>query len=235
MNALSRAGPDYGGKNSLRIVSWILASLIIIFYIDLITPLGLAVWILYFIPLFLTLHLEWRKGPFVVTGISIILIAASFFISPQDVSLVFALLNRVFFSLMLIALTLLIWNHKKSEVDLRQSEGRYRILVEWSPDPMVVYRNREILYTNPASLRFFGADNAGDVTSRDLLDRIQPASREIVRERINQAAMGAKPQIPDVGFLRLDGSGIRADLNLGEVYWDGESAVLLVARVHASQ
>jgi PAS domain S-box-containing protein len=228
------AGSVWIRENTLRIVSLILASAFVIFYIDIITPLGLTVWILYFIPLFLTLYWEWRYGPFVVTAMAIILIAASFFLSPRDVSLVFALLNRVFFSLMIIVFSLLIWNHKQYEENIIRGEERYRNLVEWLPDAIVVYLEGSILYVNPASLYFFGADQREDLVGRDLLDMIEPDHQQVIRERITQAAIGARMLVPDVPVIRRNGRQIRADFSLGDVYWDGKHAVLIVAREHHS-
>jgi len=219
-------------ENTLRAVSLILASAFIIFYIDIITPLGLTVWILYFVPLFLTLYWEWRYGPFVVTAIIIILIAASFFLSPRDVSLVFSLLNRVFFSMMLIVSSLLIWNHKQYEDNLIRGEERYRNLVEWLPDAIVVYLEGVILYVNPASLFFFGADRREDLVGQDLLDMLESDHQQIIRERITQAAIGARMLVPDVPVIRRDGRKINADISLGDVYWDSRHAVLIVVREH---
>ncbi len=215
-------------------MSLILASAFVIFYIDIITPLGLTVWILYFVPLFLTLYWEWRYGPFVVTIMAIILIAASFFLSPRDVSLVFALLNRVFFSLMLIVSSLLIWNHKQYEENIIRGEERYRNLAEWLPDAIVVYLEGSILYVNPASLYFFGADQREDLVGRDLLDMIEPDHQKVIQERIGQAALGARMLVPDVPVIRRNGRQIRADFSLGDVYWDSKHAVLIVAREHHS-
>ena len=221
-------------ENTLRIVSLILASAFIIFYIDIITPLGLTIWILYFVPLFLTLYWEWRYAPFVVTVMIIILIAASFFLSPQDVSLIFALLNRVFFSVMLIVSSLLIWNHKQYEEHIIRGEERYRNLVEWLPDAIVVYHEGSILYVNPASLYFFGADQKEDLVGRNLLDMIEPDHQKGIQERVMQAAIGARMLVPDVPVIRRNGRQIRADFSLGDVYWDGKHAVLIVAREHHS-
>ncbi len=115
-----------------------------------------------------------RNGPFYVTGIIIVLIAASFFLSPQDMSPLYALLNRVFFSCMLIASAFLIWNYKKSGENLKKSEKNYRILTEWSPDAVIVYRDGAIRYANRAFLHLFDRDPAGTPVGRDILDLIQP-------------------------------------------------------------
>jgi len=229
-NAGNGAGGIRTGENTLRIASEILICLMIIFIFDISTPLGLAIWILYFIPLFLTLYLEWRQGPTVVTGIIIVLISASFFLSPQDISPLYALLNRIFFSCMLAASAFLIWNYKKSGENLKKSEENYRILTEWSPDAVLVYRDGAIRYANLVFLRLFAAKESTAV-GRDILDMIQPAQRELVRERIRQAAMGAHVEVPDVHFRKPEGNDIRLHLSLREVFWDGSPAVLILSRI----
>ncbi len=141
-NRGNEAGGIRTGENNLQILVLILACLMIIFILDIGPPLGFSVWILYFIPLFLTLYLEMRNGPFYVTGLIIVLIAASFFLSLQDISTLYALLNRLFFSCMLIASASLIWNYKTSGENLKKSEKNYRILTEWSPDAVLVSLGR---------------------------------------------------------------------------------------------
>jgi PAS domain S-box-containing protein len=219
------------GANNFRILSEILVCLMIIFFVDINTPLGLSAWILYFIPLFLTLYLEMRNGPFYVTAIIIVLIAASFFISPQDMSLFYALLNRVFFSCMLVASSCLIWNYKKSGENLKISEKNYRILTEWSPDAVIVYRDGAILYANQTFLRLFATDPAGTPVGRDVLDLIPPESREVVRERIRQASMGAQGEVSNVHLIRSSGKDISLNLVFREVCWDGSLGVLILCRI----
>jgi hypothetical protein len=122
----------------LRIITCIIISTAIIFYIDIITPLGLVVWILYLIPLFLTIYIVWEYAPFIAAISFILLISVSYFISPRDTSAIFAIFNRVFFSLMLIITSFFIWSYKKKVENLWSSEERYRYLAEWSPDAIMV-------------------------------------------------------------------------------------------------
>jgi len=91
-----------------------------------------------------------------------------------------------------------------------------------------------ILYVNPASLYFFGADQREDLMSRDLLDMIEPDHQKEIQERIGQAALGARMLVPDIPVIRRNGRQITADFSLGDVYWDGKHAVLIVAREHHS-
>jgi len=228
------AGNPRAGENNLRITSEIIILIALIFLCDILTPLGLAIWILYFIPLFLTLYLEWRYGTLVITGIIITLISASFFFSSQDISLLYAILNRVFFYLMLIASAFLIENYRTNAERLRRSEENYRILVEWSPEGIIVCRDDTIQYANLVFLRLFAADDTDNPVGRAFNGLIHPASQQIVRERMSQAAMGAQVRIPDVDMIRPDGSELRADLTMREIVWDHDTAVLIIIRPHCS-
>lgn len=220
--------------NNFGIAIKILVSLMIIVIVDISTPLGFSVWILYFIPLFLTLYWEVRNGPFYVTGIIIALIAASFFLSPQDISPLYAFLNRVFFSCMLIASAFLIWHHKKSGEDLKKNEKNYRILTEWSPEAVIVYRDGAILYANRAFLHLFDHDPAGSPVGRDILDLIRPEQKALVRERIRQASLGAQGEAPDIRLMEPAGSNVMLNISFREVCWDGSLGVMMLAKITSS-
>jgi PAS domain S-box-containing protein len=233
-NAGGVSGGSPPGENNLRTSVEILVLLMIIVIADINTPLGFSVWILYFIPLFLTLYLGMRNGPFIVTGIIIVLITASYFLSPQDMSPLYALLNRLFFSCMLIASAFLIWNYKIGGENLKLSEKNYRILTEWSPDAVLVYRDGTIQYANRAFLYLFDTDPAGTPVGRDILDMIQPEHKELVRERIRQASLGAQGEVPDVHLLRSAGKDVRLDMVFREVCWDGSLCVLILSKISSS-
>lgn len=86
----------------LRIISYIIIATAFIFIFDSLTPLGIVNWILYLIPLFLTVYLSWKYAPFVMTAVFICLMAVSLVLSPRDVSIEYAMLNRAFFALILV-------------------------------------------------------------------------------------------------------------------------------------
>lgn len=221
-------------ETNLRISVLILVSLMIIFLVDISTPLGLSAWILYFIPLFMTLYLEARNGPFYGTAIIIILIAASYFLSPQDISPLYALLNRLFFSAMLIASAFLIWNYKTSGENLKKSEKNYRILTEWSPDAVIVYRDGAIRYANQAFLHLAGDERAGTPVGRDILDMIGPEQQEMVRERIRQASAGGRGDAAGIRFMRPQGGDVKLDMEFREVCWDASFGVMILARISSA-
>jgi PAS domain S-box-containing protein len=221
--------------NTLEILLYILVSTAVVFYIDVITPLGLTIWILYFIPLFLTLYVSWRYAPFLVTGAFILLIALSFFLSPRDMSMTFALLNRIFFSGMLVVSAFFIWRYKRNVDTIRMSEERYRNLTEWSPDAIIVCAGGQILYTNPAGLHLLGAGSKDDLMGKEIIDLILPSERDQVRERMNLAMLGGRVQLPDARLARLDGREIRAETLFGGIIWDGRPAIQIILRAITDQ
>ena len=90
------------GENTLEIAMYIVISAAIIFYVDCVTALGLAVWILYFIPLLLTMYISWKYAPFLAAGAFILLTFIGYFLSPEGIPMDVELLNRGFFSLVMV-------------------------------------------------------------------------------------------------------------------------------------
>lgn len=111
----------------VRIISYIAVATLFIFIIDIITPLGVMIWILYLIPLFLTVYLSWKYAPLMITGVFIILMTASLFLSPRDISIEYALLNRTFFALILVIASIFIDEYIANVEGLALSEERYAI------------------------------------------------------------------------------------------------------------
>lgn len=214
----------------LRIVAYIVLATIFIFIIDIITPLGVMIWILYLIPLFLTVYLSWKYAPLVLTGVFILLMAASLFLSPRDISLEYAVLDRAFFALILVIASVFIEEYVGNVEGLALNEERYRNLIEWLPEGVVVYRGDKIVYVNPAAARFLGAELKGDLIGRNIIDMVEPGFRAIFRERVAQASLGAQMNIDSMGLIRHDGNVSSVAVSLGALYWDAGTAVQIVVR-----
>jgi PAS domain S-box-containing protein len=223
-------GPVRWQEQTLGTLARIFVLTVIIFYIDVITPLGLTAWILYLIPLFMTRYIRWKYAPFAAAGVFILLMGATLFLSPSDTPLLFAVLNRVFFSLILAVTALFIWRFGQSIEELRQSEERYRYLTDGSPDAKIVYSDGKILFTNPVGLRMFGAGSPDELIGRDIADLVEGSQKDLVRERLKQAVLGARMQVPGVRLAQPDGHGVTVEMVLGGIIWDGKPAVQVILR-----
>jgi len=215
----------------VRIVAFIILATVFIFIIDINTPLGVVIWILYLIPLFLTVYLSWKHAPLVLTGVFILLMAVSLFLSPRDTSLEYALLNRTFFALILIVASIFIAEYITNVKGLALSEERYRHLIEWSPEGIIVVTNGKIAYVNPVGIRFFGADHKENLIGRDIIDLIDPGEHAIFRQRFAQAALGAQMYSEKVQIIRQDRSTMTVGMYLAPVFWNSGTDIQILMRL----
>ena len=63
---------------------------------------------------------------------------------------------------------------------LRESEERYRDLVELSPDGIFVRREGEIAFANGAAVRLCGVENARDLIGGDIADWVGPSFQQLL-------------------------------------------------------
>ncbi len=89
---------------------------------------------------------------------------------------------------------------------LRESEARYRDLVELSPDAVFVNRDGRIEFVNRAALALFGADRPGQLIGKSPFDLFHPDFHALVRERLALLKTGviAPPVLERI--VRLDGA-----------------------------
>jgi diguanylate cyclase (GGDEF)-like protein/PAS domain S-box-containing protein len=67
---------------------------------------------------------------------------------------------------------------------LRESEERYRGLVELSPDGIMMLAGGKIVFSNPSAAKYLGFERAPDVIGRPVMDFIHPDFRAAAGERI---------------------------------------------------
>ncbi len=120
---------------------------------------------------------------------------------------------------------------KRMEQALRESEARYRSLVNLSPDGMWVHRGGEVLFANAAAAAMLGVASPDELIGKRILDFVAPEYREIAAERIRR---GQEERVPapllEEKLLRVDGSEFWADVCAVPIDWAGEPAVQVIVR-----
>ncbi len=117
------------------------------------------------------------------------------------------------------------------EEALKESEQRYRSLVELSPDAVMVHSDLEIVYINDAGARLFGTERPEDIVGRSVLDLIHPDYMEIVKRRLKQVTSGAQPLVPmEQRYVCLDGRVIDVEATGVSITYRGKPAVISVLR-----
>jgi PAS domain S-box-containing protein len=118
----------------------------------------------------------------------------------------------------------------RSEEALRESEERYRRLVELSPDAIVVHKKGVIEFANPAALRLMGVERVEDVLGHPMSQFVHPDSLPALGERFDQMEEGLPAPLLAERFVRLDGRPVEVEVASTPFRHEGETAVQMVAR-----
>jgi diguanylate cyclase (GGDEF)-like protein/PAS domain S-box-containing protein len=122
-------------------------------------------------------------------------------------------------------------SRKRTEDALRDSEERYRLLVELSPDAIVVHSEGELVFVNSAATRLFGARASGDLLGRRVMELVHPESEHIVRERERRLTENRSPvPLLEQKIVRLDGSPVDVEVAAMPLMYHDKPAVQLVIR-----
>ncbi len=137
-----------------------------------------------------------------------------------------ARLASAFAELAAIALT-----QKRAEEALKDSEERYRSLVELSPDAIAVHSEGKYVYVNPSGVKLFGVTEASEIVGKKVLDLVHPDYRKIVSERI-QLSYEQKIQTPIIEskIVRLDGRSVDVEAMSTPITYMGKPATQVVLR-----
>ncbi len=120
-----------------------------------------------------------------------------------------------------------ITSRKAAEEALRESEDRYRKLVEISPNAIILHQDGKIIYVNSELIRILGVRDAGEVVGREILDIVHPAYHQAIRENISRDLMGENTPVMDMQLLRADGSPVMIEGRGVSTIIGGRPAVLV--------
>ncbi|MFZ2088789.1 MAG: PAS domain S-box protein [Desulfobaccales bacterium] len=90
--------------------------------------------------------------------------------------------------------------------ELRESEEKFRTLVEASLDGIVLHRDLKLLYVNRACLEMFGYENPEDLLGRDLSEFIELPFQHAAPRRLASILQGApRPRVFEMKGICQDG------------------------------
>ncbi|HRU05904.1 MAG TPA: PAS domain S-box protein [Candidatus Brocadiia bacterium] len=119
----------------------------------------------------------------------------------------------------------------RAEEALRESEDRYRRLVELSPDAIGVVGENEILFANAAAARLLGADCAEDLAGRSLWPLIAPDQEELVAGLLRRLLEDREPTpLTELRLRRLDGRMVPAEATGAPITFRNRRAAVVIVR-----
>jgi PAS domain S-box-containing protein len=120
-----------------------------------------------------------------------------------------------------------ITSRKEAETALRESEARYRAVVDYSPDGMGVAVEDKMVYVNPAAVRLAGARTAADLVGRSVFEFIPEAYRtQVAKRRAKMLETGLPSPVIDGKLQRPDGQIIEAEWIGVPIIYGGKPAIL---------
>lgn len=118
-----------------------------------------------------------------------------------------------------------------AEAAMRESEARFRTVVEVIPDAIALHSGGKLLFVNPAAVAMFAAKTPADLIGRPILDFIHPDFQTIALMRLKEAMLHgiAAPRMEE-RFIRLDGSVFDAEVQGQPIVLAGIPALLSILR-----
>ena len=118
-----------------------------------------------------------------------------------------------------------ITERKEAEEALRESEEKFRALVESSIDGIVVVQENKIVFANQRTLDTFGCDRADDMVGQKFSAFVSPKYKELMMERGLARESGQNvPAHYEFKALRKDGTQFDAELSVSVITYQGHIA-----------
>jgi PAS domain S-box-containing protein len=119
-----------------------------------------------------------------------------------------------------------ITERKQAEEALRESEERYRTLVELSPSGVFVFSEGQLVYVNSMAMTILGATEPSDILARAPFEFIHPDYHEDVTKNLRRVLAGeATVHRAERVYLKMDGTPIHVQVEAVRITWNGKPAI----------
>ena len=112
----------------------------------------------------------------------------------------------------------------------RESEVRYRALVEKLPIGIVIHKNGQLLYANAQAHIILGARKSRDLIGINVLDFVHEKYKATIQRRMAEVAAGVPAPMMEQQFVRFDGKPIDVETLAYPYLFNGEPCIQVIFR-----
>lgn len=118
----------------------------------------------------------------------------------------------------------------RAERALKESEERYRKLVELAPELIAILSGEEIVYINQQGVSILKADDSNALIGRSFMEKVHPASKDTLGEYIAryQGGYGGRADFT-IMCQRPDGENVELEVSAIAFTHEGAPAMLMLA------
>ena len=118
---------------------------------------------------------------------------------------------------------------KQVEEALRESESRYRQLVELAPVGIAVYGHGKIVFANPAGVRMLGGVSEEVLIGKPMEEIVHPKRLTATMERLERMLAGQTGLYPTTDvYLNMDGTPIDVEVMAAPLTFRGNPAIQVI-------
>ncbi|MBC7961577.1 MAG: diguanylate cyclase [Steroidobacteraceae bacterium] len=126
---------------------------------------------------------------------------------------------------------LMIQEREQMFTAIRESEERYRRLVDLSPDGIVILSDAEFVFANPAGASLLKAQSPDELQQRKMLDFVHPEFQETLLALLEVIENSASPAPWTEGkFICLDHSEVDVEVSGVPFIYQGKPALQIIFR-----
>ncbi len=120
---------------------------------------------------------------------------------------------------------------KQAEQDLRESEEKYRNLVEMFPHAIAIFQDGKTIFANQTALRFLGRRDISEILGKDSMGPIPEHEKARLRDYLNRRLSGDQtvPTSYRVDMIRSDGSMFPVEVYANQITYHGRPASQIMA------
>ncbi len=121
-----------------------------------------------------------------------------------------------------------ITERKQTEIELHESEERYRALVDKLPASILVIQDGHFIFSNPAGLQLLGFSGLKDFVGRPALEIVSPEFRESMIQRMKSLAQGKNNPAVEIELLKTDGTIVPVESTSVSIQIGGKPTGLII-------